>query len=78
MYFGWQDIAALGVVLAAAGYLSRLAFNAVTSKQASGCGSGCGSCSAQSTEQRAIEAKLVSIQPTGRSSLAPHSFQEPS
>ncbi|MGA2700468.1 MAG: FeoB-associated Cys-rich membrane protein [Isosphaeraceae bacterium] len=51
MGFGWQDLAALGIVLAAAGYLARLAWNAVTRKQASGCGSGCGSCSTQTSSQ---------------------------
>jgi len=51
MEFGWQDLAALGIVLAAAGYLVRLAWNAVTRKQASGCGSGCGSCSTQTSSQ---------------------------
>ena len=51
MEFGWQDLTVLGIVLAAAGYLARLAWNAVTRKQASGCGSGCGSCSAQTSSQ---------------------------
>ena len=49
MGFGWQDVAALGIVLGAAGYLVRLAWNAVTRKQGSGCGSGCASCSAQTS-----------------------------
>ena len=51
MEFGCQDLAALGIVLAAAGYLARLAWNAVTRKRGSGCGSGCGSCSAQTSSQ---------------------------
>jgi len=51
MEFGWQDLAALGIVLAAAGYMARLAWNAVTRKRGSGCGSGCGSCSAQTSSQ---------------------------
>ncbi|MGZ3317413.1 MAG: hypothetical protein ACXU95_08920 [Isosphaeraceae bacterium] len=51
MEFGWQDLAALGIVLAAAGDMARLAWNAVTRKQGSGCGSGCGSCSAQTSSQ---------------------------
>ena len=51
MEFGWQDLAALGIVLAATGYLARLAWNAVTRKRGSGCGSGCGSCSAQTSSQ---------------------------
>jgi len=49
MGFGWQDLAAIGIVLGAAGYLVRLAWNAMTRKQGSGCGSGCGSCSAQTS-----------------------------
>ncbi|MGA9926733.1 MAG: FeoB-associated Cys-rich membrane protein [Isosphaeraceae bacterium] len=51
MEFGWQDLAALGIVLAAAGYMARLAWNAVTRKRGSGCVSGCGSCSAQTSSQ---------------------------
>ncbi len=61
MEFGWQDIVALGLVLAAAGYLARLALSAVTRKQASGCGSGCGHCSAQSAANRASPQEIVSI-----------------
>jgi len=66
MGFGWQDLAALGIVLAAAGYLARLAWNAVTRKQASGCGSGCGSCSVRSAANSAIPEEVVSIGLTGR------------
>jgi FeoB-associated Cys-rich membrane protein len=55
MDFGWQDLTALGIVLAAAGYLARLAWNAVTRKQGSGCGSGCGSCSAQTISQSGMQ-----------------------
>ncbi|MGB2612616.1 MAG: FeoB-associated Cys-rich membrane protein, partial [Isosphaeraceae bacterium] len=61
MEFGWQDLAALGIVLAAAGYLARLSWNAVTRKQGSGCGSGCGSCSARSAANSAIPEEVVSI-----------------
>ncbi len=61
MEFGWQDLAALGIVLAAAGYLARLAWNAVTRKQGSGCGSGCGGCSARSAANSAIPEEVVSI-----------------
>ena len=45
MNLGWQDFAALGIVFAAAAYLSRLAWGAFTRKSKSGCASGCGSCS---------------------------------
>ncbi len=66
MDFGWQDLAALGIVLAAAGYLARLAWNAVTRKQGSGCGSGCGSCSGQTAANSTIPEAVVSIGRPGR------------
>lgn len=66
MGFGWQDLAALGIVLAAAGYLARLAWNAVTRKQVSGCGPGCGSCSVRSATNSAIPEEVVSIGLPGR------------
>jgi hypothetical protein len=49
MNLGWQDYAALGIVFAAIAYLSRLAWGAFTRKAASGCATGCGNCSAQSS-----------------------------
>jgi hypothetical protein len=49
MNLGWQDLVALGIVLAAVLYLSRLALSAFAGKKGSGCASGCGSCSAQSS-----------------------------
>ena len=66
MELGWQDLAALGIVLAAAGYLARLAWNAVVRKQGSGCGSGCGSCSARSVANSAVPEEVVSIGLPGR------------
>ena len=66
MEFGWQDLAALGIVLAAAGYLARLAWNAVTRKRGSGCGSGCGNCSARSAANSASPEEVVSIGLPGR------------
>jgi attachment p12 family protein len=66
MGFGWQDLAALGIVLAAAGYLARNAWNAVTRKRGSGCGSGCGSCSARSAANSASPEEVVSIGLPGR------------
>lgn len=66
MELGWQDLAALGIVLTAAGYLARLAWNAVTRKQASGCGSGCGSCSARSVANNSVPEEAVSIGLPGR------------
>ncbi len=61
MELGWQDLAALGIVLAAAGYLAHLAWSAVIRKQASGCGSGCGSCSARSPTNRTVPDEVISI-----------------
>ncbi len=51
MESGWQDLAAIGIVLAAGGYLAKLAWNAVCRKPGSGCGSGCGSCSAPTSSE---------------------------
>ncbi len=69
MEFGWQDLAALGIVLAAAGYMARIAWNAVTRKRGSGCGSGCGSCSAQTSSQSGMRdpkpEQIVSISMIG-------------
>src|SRR5271165_6850059 len=66
---GWQDLAALGIVLAAAGYMARLAWNAVTRKRGSGCGSGCGSCSARTSSQSGMRdpkpEQIVSISMIG-------------
>ena len=62
MNLGWQDLAALGIVFAAAGYLSRLAWGAFTRKSKSGCASGCGSCPAQSSSglgMRGVEPEQV-------------------
>ena len=61
MEFGWQDLAALGIVLGAAGYLAMLAWNSVTRKQGSGCGSGCGSCSSRTAANSAITEVVVSV-----------------
>ena len=79
MEFGWQDIAALGIVLASAGYLARLALSAVTRKQIGGCRSGCGHCSAQSAASRASPQEIVSISglPVQVSGQVPESPAEP-
>jgi hypothetical protein len=65
MNLGWQDLAALGIVFAAAAYLSMLAWGALTRKSTSGCGSGCGSCSTQSRSALGVRssepAQVVSI-----------------
>lgn len=41
---GWQDLAALCVVVVALAYLGRLALQAVRATGKVGCGTGCGSC----------------------------------
>ena len=61
MNLGWQDVMALGIVLAAAGYLVRLAWTAMTRKSESGCGEGCGKCSMGSTASRASVEPVVTI-----------------
>ncbi len=47
MNFNWQDLAAMGLVVAALGYLSYRGWQIVVRKKAGGCGgggcSGCGS-----------------------------------
>ncbi len=43
MVFDWQNLAVLVAVLAAAGYLARLAWQTVARRKAAACG-GCGSC----------------------------------
>ena len=72
MEFGWQDLAAISIVLAATGYLARLAWKAVTRKQASGCGSRCGSCSASAAAGSAIPGEVVSIGLLGKTSRQSH------
>jgi hypothetical protein len=57
---GWQDLVAIGIVLAACGYLLSLGWNAVRRKQVGGCGATCGGCGAR-----------TSIAPLGRESEAP-------
>ncbi len=61
MELGWQDFAALGIVVAAAGYLTLLAWNAVARKQASGCGSSCGKCSGKSNAGHIPAGQVISI-----------------
>ncbi len=68
MNLGWQDLLALGIVLAAAGYLARLAWSAVTRKRESGCGTGCGKCSAGSAGSPSSVKPVVTIGSLKRSS----------
>jgi hypothetical protein len=62
----WQDIAALGLVALALGYLARLGLGAVSGRKSAGggCGSGCGGCpSGRSSglDGRGEQPPLVSI-----------------
>jgi hypothetical protein len=59
MNFDWQNLTVFVVVLAAGGYLARVAWNSVARRQAAGCGS-CGSCP---TSSHAEEPRLVALQP---------------
>ena len=61
MALGWQDLAVLGIVIAATGYLANLAWNAVARKQASGCGTGCGKCSGKSNAGQVPAGQIISI-----------------
>ena len=61
MALGWQDLAALGIVIAATGYLANLVWNAVARKQAGGCGTGCGKCSGKSAAAEGSSGQVVSI-----------------
>jgi hypothetical protein len=58
---GWQDVAALGIVIAATGYLANLAWNAVARRPAGGCGTSCGKCSGKSTTVEHPSGQIVSI-----------------
>jgi len=48
MGINWQDLVALCIVFAAAGYLGSIAIGALTRKSSKGCGSACGKCSGTS------------------------------
>lgn len=63
MDFGWQDIAALGIVFAAAGYLGRLAWGAVAGTGGGHCGTSCGGCPSASSRAEGASApqEVVSI-----------------
>lgn len=45
MEFGWQDLVAIAIIVAAAGYLANLAWSAVRRGKSGGCGGGCAKCS---------------------------------
>jgi hypothetical protein len=61
MNLGWQDFVALGVVFAAMAYLARLAWNALARKGGSGCGAGCGKCSAGADTSSVVPDQVLSI-----------------
>lgn len=66
MNLGWQDLIALAIVFAAAGYLTRLAWGAVGRKADSGCGIACGKCSAGAGAATVRPDQVVSIGPSSR------------
>lgn len=43
---GWQDVVAIGAVVAAAGYLISLVWRGVGGNPSGSCGTACGKCSA--------------------------------
>jgi attachment p12 family protein len=57
MTFDWQNAVALAVVIAAAGYLGRRAWQTVVHRKQGGCGA-CGNCS---TEKSPAGAALVPL-----------------
>ena len=65
MTFDWQDLAALGSVAIAVGYLVRLGLGALSIRgtNGAGCASGCGSCSASKGNQSRTGGPLVMIGP---------------
>jgi hypothetical protein len=58
---GWQDLIALAIVFAAAGYLFRLAWRAVGRKAEAGCGTACGKCSGGANAAMPRPEQVVSI-----------------
>jgi hypothetical protein len=64
MLFDWQNLAVLLAVIAAAGYLSRLAWQTVSRRKAAACG-GCGSCA-----KAAGPGQLVGLESLSKSAQA--------
>lgn len=64
MTLNWQDFVALAVVLAAAGYLVRLALSAVSRKSGVRACSSCAGCSSPDGQGSTVGEPLVSIGPT--------------
>jgi hypothetical protein len=58
MIANWQDLLAIGLVLAAAGYISRRAWLVVANRGKAGCGTGCAKC----PTAKPAAAKLVQIE----------------
>jgi hypothetical protein len=67
MNLGWQDLVALAIVLAAAGYLARLARGAFSRKAEAGCGAACGKCAAGPKSSGTGPDPVVSIGTIARS-----------
>jgi hypothetical protein len=54
---GWQNVAVMVVVIAAGGYLARLAWQSIARRKAAACG-GCGTCPASQTAEPAVHATI--------------------
>ena len=55
---GWQDVMAIGAVLAAGAYLASLVIRPLVGGKSASCGTGCGKCSAGGSAE---PAQVVSI-----------------
>jgi hypothetical protein len=60
MSANWQDLLAIGLVLAAASYIARRAWLVVANRGQAGCGTGCEKC----PSAKPAAAKLVQIERT--------------
>lgn len=58
MNVDWQNLAAIGLALAAAGYIARRAWLVVAQRGKAGCGAGCEKC----PSSKPTAAKLVQIE----------------
>jgi len=67
---GWQDVVAIGAVLAAAGYLVSLVWRGVGGKPSGSCGTSCGKCSAGGRGEPEQIVTIGAIPTAGRSGAA--------
>jgi hypothetical protein len=64
----WQDIAAIALVAIAAGFVAWRAWLALAARRTTGCGSGCGKCSAD-------QPRVMQIDTVGQVSNLPNAVQ---